>query len=211
MTLPGDCDFWMTVSRPNLRDKITLRLGQDLLLVKKLCKSRHNLLREAAHRQTEWQHNKINLKKCGGRHDPGLVMVERCQLIQQGWPSFRAEVVELNSPKLIGRGRTSLLSTTASLRRGSMASRRGYLASSAAFCVLQQRIATSHQATKYSIKLPELLSINLLVDLSNAVDINIWQSRSETSYHRPRAAVIIFVVWRCLKSLNLCPRVYRRG
>jgi len=79
----------------------------------------------------------------------------------------------------------------------------GLLCSSAA----RRNLSSSNQVQYKTSR----AAIDLLVDLSNAVDINIWQSRSETSYHRPRAAVIIFVVWRCLKSLNLCPRVYRRG
>jgi len=41
----------------HLQNATTLRLGQNLPSVKKLYKFMHNLLREAAHRQTQWETN----------------------------------------------------------------------------------------------------------------------------------------------------------
>ena len=43
------------VSPDHVQNEITLRLGQDLPLVKISCKSMHNILRDVAHRQTDRQ------------------------------------------------------------------------------------------------------------------------------------------------------------
>jgi len=40
------------VNPDDLQNELTLRLGQDPPLVKNSCKSMHNFLRKAAHRQT---------------------------------------------------------------------------------------------------------------------------------------------------------------